>query len=145
MGRSWAAGERLVMSTLARESAAGSGDAYRLFFLLPGTILVPSGRHCPCLHGCVLTVSQNGHVSIEGPSREQVIEQAKRFLRINAQHHPPTDIAATLVTPADRPGRPPGRDHYTIIINTAVAIIPGGMGAERPLVTGMSRFVTVSQ
>jgi hypothetical protein len=72
----------------------------RLTFLLPDIMVLRAqpGRHCPCLHGCVLVVDRRGLVTIEGPSREQVFDQARRFLRTIIKGLPPTSIAAVLTT-----------------------------------------------
>lgn len=98
-------------------------DAYRLVFRLPPILLlrVKSGRHNPCLHGCVLTV-ERGVVSIEGPSRDQVLAQARRFFRVEAKGLDAFTVAAVLETPrCEEAGIPSGRDSYSVIVNATVA------------------------
>ena len=79
-------------------------------FQLPKAMgLIPSGRHQPCLHGCVLTVGSIGLseslVRIDGPSREQVIEQALRFVRVHARGGLKIpEIACVIVGPGGRDG-----------------------------------------
>lgn len=82
---------------------------------------VPSGRQSPCQHGCVLTVERSGLVTIEGPGRDALFEQARRFLRLHARGLPALSIAALLVTPP-RPGG--GRDSWSIIVGADVAFSP---------------------
>lgn len=109
------------------DAAAGSGPAYRLAFLLPREIaaFVPAGRHSPCLHGCVLTIDRNGWVTIEGPSQERVLDQARRFLRIHARGRGPLQIAMTLVSSCGR-----WRDPWTAIVNAEIAFVPNALEAE---------------
>lgn len=109
-------------------------EPYRLAFSLPPLIVVPQGRHQPCLHGCVLRIGPGGIVSIEGPSRELVFEQASRFLRIHLRNWPETSLAATLSTPArDRFGRPfPRRDGWQIICGAKIAFAATSVPAQFP-------------
>lgn len=95
-------------------------DVYRLSFLLPATLVLRAmpGRHQPCLHGCVLRVDRGGTVTVEGPSRPRVFEQAARFLRMVAKGMPPVAIAAWLASPCDR------RDGWQIIVNAEVSFAP---------------------
>lgn len=76
-------------------------SAYRLLFRLPPalSLAVLPGRHTPCLHGCVLEIDPDLQVAIEGPSREQLFNQARRFMRVTARGHGPFIIAASLYTP----------------------------------------------
>lgn len=74
---------------------------YRLLFRLPpalGLSVLP-GRHTPCVHGCVLTIDRDLLVSIEGPSREQLFNQARRFMRVTAKGHGAFIVAASLYSP----------------------------------------------
>lgn len=105
---------------------------FRLTFLLPPTVLAPIGRHQPCLAGCVLHFRPAGVAEIEGPSREQVFEQARRFLRVHLKNRPATSIAATLWTPVpDRFGRPiPRGDGWQIIVNSEIAFSPTALPAD---------------
>ena len=98
-------------------------DAYRLSFLLPASmiLLVPEGRHQPCLAGCVLIVKR-GQITIEGPSRDRVFDQARRFFRVHARKLPPLTIVATLNSPSGYVPR--GRDGWSIVINSDVTFAP---------------------
>jgi hypothetical protein len=121
-------------------SARGEGRAcgcelpYRLTFWLPPQIAARAlaGAHRPCCNGCALTVSTIGFVTIEGPSRERVFDQARRLLRVCAKREPAFSIPATLETPLrDRFGRPyPGRDSWSIIVNARVAFSPTRLSAD---------------
>lgn len=74
---------------------------YRLLFRLPpalGLSVLP-GRHTPCVHGCVLVIEPDLQVSIEGPSREQLFNQTRRFMRVTARGHGPFVIPASLYSP----------------------------------------------
>jgi hypothetical protein len=99
------------------------GEIYRLSFLLPATMMAPIGRHQPCQAGCVLHVERGGLVKIDGPSRDRVFEQARRFFRIHSKGLPPMSVAATLETPAVRPRR----DSWSIIIGADIAFSPTAM------------------
>lgn len=93
---------------------------HRLTFLLPPALvlLAPVGRLQPCLHGCVLHVSEHGLVQIDGPAREQVFAQAIRFLRVVAKGRPPLAFPGTLRSPCGR------RDSWSIIVGADVAFSP---------------------
>jgi hypothetical protein len=94
---------------------------YRLTFLLPPALglMARPGRHSPCLHGCVLTIERDLLVSIDGPSRERVFDQAQRFLRVVTKGiATPNPIAAWLCSPCGR------RDGWSIIIRAEIAIVP---------------------
>ena len=92
-----------------------------LTFTLPRAFgLVPSGRHQPCLHGCVLRVEKS-LVRIEGPSRASVIEQALRFVRVHARRGmvcPP--IAAVIAGPG-------GKDRGHIVVGDGAVWSWGGI------------------
>lgn len=107
-------------------------DTYRLTFMLPASLvlLVQPGRHCPCLFGCVLMVDRSGLVSIVGPSRQQVFDQAGRFLRVHCKGRPALTIAATLQTPAAYV--PGGRDGWSIIIGAQIAFSPTSIEPHIP-------------
>lgn len=94
---------------------------YKLTFLLPPAIglLAQPGRHQPCLHGCILAIGAAGVVTIEGPSRERVFDQATRFLRVHSKDRPPYSVAATLYCPEPR-----GRDGWSIIVGAEIAFSP---------------------
>ncbi len=78
-----------------------SDPTYRLSFRLPPALRlsVLPGRHTPCIHGCVLEIERDLTVAIEGPSREQVFNQARRFMRVTAKGHGALVIPATLFVP----------------------------------------------
>jgi hypothetical protein len=99
---------------------------YRLSFLLPTSLagFVRSGTWQPCLAGCLLTVDRSALVRISGRSREAVLDQAARFLRVVAKTHPPLVIAATLISPCG------ARDSWTITVNAGVSFAPTGLGAD---------------
>lgn len=97
-------------------------DLHRLAFTVPVTLRlgVIKGRHQPCLHGCSLIVGEHFGAVIEGPSRERVFDQARRFLRVHARGHGAMTIAATLRSP------PPARgiDSWSIVIGAEIAFAP---------------------
>ena len=78
-------------------------DAYRLSFFLPKALALscPPGRWGPCLAGCVVRTDQAGWTTIEGPSREIVLAQWRKFLRFVCRGHGPQDITAVLRTPRE--------------------------------------------
>jgi hypothetical protein len=100
---------------------------YRLTFMLPASLVLvaPPGRHQPCIHGCVLHVRRAGLVEIEGPSRDALFEQARRFLRIIARGRPPMQIAAHVASPPALVQA--ARDAWWITINSDVTFSPGGI------------------
>lgn len=88
--------------------------------------LVPSGRHQPCLQGCVLEV-KGSHVSLSGSSRESVIEQALRFIRVHSRNGlRTTPIAAVIAGPL-------GRDRGWITVDAKVLWSWGGIEPLLPL------------
>jgi hypothetical protein len=92
-----------------------------LSFELPRAFgLVPSGRHQPCLHGCVLKIL-GSHVSLSGPSRESVVEQALRFVRVHARGGLKVDPIAVTIT------GPFGRDRGWITVNKDAVWSWGGV------------------
>lgn len=110
-------------------------DAHRLTFQIPNIMLlaVPVGRHQPCLAGCVLIVGPSGLVSIEGPSRDRVFDQARRFFRVHARKLPAFQVAAHLAPPRahhSRSGLVTIADCWTIAVNSDVTFAPTGLGAD---------------
>lgn len=103
-----------------------TSGAYRLTFNLPASLLlrVPHGRHQPCVHGCVLRVDPGGFVAIDGAFRDNVLEQALRFMRVNCRGVPPFSVPATLRTPPQQPYGRGGVDTWQIIVGADVAIVP---------------------
>ena len=58
---------------------------YSLTFTVPRAFgLVPSGRHQPCLDGCVLRVFRS-KVTIAGPERAKVLDLGLTFVRVHAR------------------------------------------------------------
>jgi hypothetical protein len=104
-------------------------DSHHLVFLLPALILLPPGRHSPCLHGCTLDVKPGGVVEIQGPSRDVVFAQATRFLKPHLKDRPAFEISATLRTPCrDRFERHFHRsDRWSILCNAGIAFAPTAM------------------
>lgn len=101
-------------------------SVFRLIFRLPPSLwlLARPGRHCPCLHGCVLSIDQCRIVEIEGPSRERVCDQAQRFMRVVSKDIAvPDAIPAWLTSPCGR------RDGWSIIVRAEIAIVPTSMPA----------------
>lgn len=96
-------------------------SVFRLTFQLPPALwlLAQPGRHQPCLHGCVLAIDRARLITIEGPSRERVCDQAQRFLRVISKDIAvPEPIAAWLTSPCGR------RDGWSIIVRAEIAIVP---------------------
>lgn len=105
--------------------------AHRLVFTLPACLRlsVPLGRHQPCIHGCLLTVNAAYQVAIEGPHRDAVIDQARRFLKVHARGHGALEMVALLYTPPDQdnPCARGGRDTWQIIVGAEIAFMPGAI------------------
>lgn len=119
------------------------GLAYRLTFILPPALgLVPAGRHQPCLHGCVLDVSGRDIagdvraplVTVTGLSREQVFEQARRFLKVHGKGCGPMAFSANLTSPCGH------IDKWAVSLNSGVTFAPTALGADvdpPPLLRGL--------
>jgi hypothetical protein len=109
-----------------------SGPAYRFVFLLPPAVslLAPPGRHQPCQHGCILNVGPQGLVSIEAPTRWQLFDQARRFLRVIAKGRPAMSIATNLYTPPSHVGGRAGIDGWQIVVNAEISIVPTSLPAD---------------
>lgn len=105
--------------------------AHRLVFTLPVPLRlsVPLGRHQPCRAGCVLVVNAAHQVTIEGPNREAVFDQARRFLRVHARGHGKLEMVGLLFTPAEagNPTARGGRDAWQIIVGAEIAFVPGSV------------------
>jgi hypothetical protein len=105
-----------------------SPNSFRLTFLLPDRARpARSGAFRGWVADCELSV-QGGFIAISGPSRERVMEQAARLIRVACQDLREISIAATLESP------PPvsGRDGWTIIVNADIAFAPTALGATFP-------------
>ena len=109
----------------------------RLSFMLPGTLVMraPIGRHAPCLAGCLLTVDRGGLVTVGGPSRERVFDQATRFFRVitKGMGLPPLTIAARLRYAAGR------IDTWQIVLGADIAFAPCGIEPHLPSQDGRER------
>lgn len=118
--------------TEPRPAEAAAGTIYRLTFLLPTNIAhqVATGRHCPCLHGCLVTIERPGRVTVIGPSRERVFDQAARFLRIVARRRGPMSIAALLFTPCSTASDRGATDAWSIIVGAQVAFSPTALDPD---------------
>jgi len=88
----------------------------RLTFRLPASLvlLAPVGRHQPCIHGCVLRVERGGLVTIDGPDRKQVIDQAQLFLKVLAKGRYVRDSIPVAIS------GPWGRDSGWITIEAGI-------------------------
>jgi hypothetical protein len=71
-----------------------------LTFRLPDAANI--GQHRPCRGGCTLWIYRGGHVRVEGPSEEDVLDHALRFLRIAAKRLEISEVEATLIHPGGR-------------------------------------------
>lgn len=70
--------------------------SFRLAFPLPSLATSPPpGRHQPNPEGCAIAIDVGGMVTVSGPSRVQVLEHARRFLRQVSRNR-----AAPLIIPA---------------------------------------------
>lgn len=72
---------------------------YRLSFILPDALaaFVREGVHQPCIAGCLLTITRNALVTIDGNARQRVFDQAARFFRLVAKDRPAFIVSARLV------------------------------------------------
>lgn len=81
----------------------------------------------PCLAGCMLHV-EDGVARIDGPSRDRVFDQARRFFRAHARKLPALQVAATLSSP--RTAARPSIDTWSIIVNSDVTFSATGIAAD---------------
>jgi hypothetical protein len=97
-------------------SLASISPPYRLTFLLPDSLaaFVAPGIHQPCLAGCLLTITRNALVTIDGRTRGLVFEQASRFFRLTAKDRPAFMVSSILVTPDRR------KEAWEIAVNARV-------------------------
>lgn len=88
---------------------------------------MPSGVWPGWVSGCELAIA-HPHVAIFGPSRERVIDQAARLIRVACHNLPSASISAHMQSP------PPvsGHDAWTIIVNADIAFCPTALGAVFP-------------
>lgn len=101
-------------------------EPYRLTFMLPAALQlsVLPGRHQPCVAGCVLNIERQ-LVTIDGPSRDRVLDQARRFVKTAGKGHGAFELKAVLRSPPERRGDLGGRDSLTILHDSEVAIVWG--------------------
>lgn len=88
---------------------------------------VAAGVHRGWEPDCTLCAA-GPFIAITGPSRERVMGQAARLVRVACQDMKDAQIAATLESPP--PGG--GRDGWTIIVNADIAFAPTAIGATFP-------------
>lgn len=121
--------------------------AYRLIFPLPPSLIlvIPDGRYVPCLAACVVRV-RNGVVWIDGPSRERLFDQARRFLRQHTRGLGAKQFVGVITTPPNPArGIPRGRDGWSIIINSDVTFAPTTLEADiRPVLQLVDAEMTAS-
>jgi hypothetical protein len=103
----------------------------RLVFRLPPSLeLIAPGRHQPAPNGCVLEIEHDGRVSVSGPTRMEIFDHVRAFLRVVARNKPACTITAVLRSP---PGHWPGSsgaDGWTIAVNAGIVFAPTGVGVE---------------
>lgn len=106
----------------------------RLVFQLPPMLgLVAPRRHQPSPSGCALEIDASGIVSVSGPSRTEIFDHTRRFLRNVAEGTPSCAMTAILRSPAGYWPDSSGSDGWTIIvINGEVAFAPTGTGVDLP-------------
>src|SRR5437764_1421876 len=108
--------------------------SHLLTFLLPGGARRDAGLIIDSPHGCIAQIGKIGLVSVFGPSREVVMDQAARILTVACRGLPqPLCVAATLYS-LHRYGRqndgrdwlelPGPADGWTIIVGAEVAFSP---------------------
>ena len=103
----------------------------RLVFRLPPALgLIAPGRHQPAPNGCVLEIERDGRVSVSGPSRMEIFDHVRAFLRIVAKHKPPCKIVAVLRSPPGHWVGSSGADGWTIAVNADIVFAPTGVGVE---------------
>lgn len=103
----------------------------RLVFQLPPALgLVAPGKHQPNPQGCQLEIAPDGMVCVTGPSRMEIFDHARRFLRLIAKGKPACAIAAVLRSPPGHWIGSSGFDGWTIVINSEIAFAPTATGVE---------------
>jgi hypothetical protein len=85
------------------------------------------GSHSGWVPGCDVALDRVGAV-VTGPSKDAVIEQAARLVRVICRGMTQLEIAAVLESP------PPcsGRDGWTIIVGVDIAFAPTALGVRFP-------------
>jgi hypothetical protein len=104
-----------------------SPGSYRLSFLLPAGTAAAPGAYSNWVQGCGVEIDLVRAI-ITGPSRESVLEQAARVVRVICQGK--TELAIDAVLEAPPPGS--GRDGWTIIVGADIAFAPTGLGVTFP-------------
>jgi hypothetical protein len=109
-------------------------------FLLPDGARRDAGIVADSPYRCFVEVGRIGLVTVMGPSREAVFDQAARILRVACQGRPPCSISGTMYHNThtnlgdDRDWlRLPGpADGWSIAVNAEVAFAPTGLGQDIP-------------
>jgi hypothetical protein len=104
-----------------------SPGLYRLSFLLPKGTAAAAGAYSNWVPGCDVEIDRV-RVAITGPSKDAVIEQAARVVRVICAGSRDLSIDAMLESPS--PGS--GRDGWTIIVGADIAFAPTALGATFP-------------
>jgi hypothetical protein len=104
-----------------------SPGSFRLSFLLPEGVAATPGGTSGWVADCEVAIDRV-RVNITGPSKEAVIEQAARLVRVICQGRRELEIGAVLESP------PPasGRDGWTIIVGADIAFAPTALGVLFP-------------
>jgi hypothetical protein len=101
--------------------------SFRLSFLLPAGSTAAPGAYDNWVPGCAVEIDRVRAV-ITGPSKDAVIEQAARVVRVICLGCRDLSIDALLESP------PPvaGRDGWTIIVGADIAFAPTALGVQFP-------------
>jgi hypothetical protein len=103
----------------------------QLVFHLPPVLgLLAPGRHQPAAKGCTIEIMPEGLVSVSGPSRIEIFDHTRRFLRSVAKGKPECAIASVLRSPPGHWSGSSGMDGWTIILNAEIAFAPTCVGVE---------------
>jgi hypothetical protein len=104
-----------------------SPGSFRLSFLLPPGVTAAPDTYSGWVPHCAVEIDRLRAV-ITGPSKDAVIEQAARLVRVICLGRRDLSIDATLESP------PPlsGRDAWTIVVGADIAFLPTGLGALFP-------------
>lgn len=129
-----------------------ASDNYLFSFLLPQGARAFPGAVVDSSYLCFVDIGRAGLVSITGPSREAVFDQAARILKAGCEGLPTQSIAGTLYErPCSAPGdgrdwlRLPGpADSWSVIVNAEVAFSPSGLGHHIPNLARAARPMTAS-
>lgn len=114
--------------------------SHRLSFLLPDGVSLAALdplTSMPIGAARLVTINRAGLATIEGASREQVLDAAARLIRASCSGRPPLSIAAMLSVLPPAPGRdwlmlPRGADRWSIIVGADVAFSPTALDPYFP-------------